>query len=167
MTLKRSFPPVVDGRTRVLILGSLPGEVSLAQGRYYAHPRNHFWHLLGGVIGAPLATMQYERRLMALLAAHVGLWDMVAGATRSGSLDQNLREIAANDLPGLIATLPDLRCVAFNGQKAASLGQRLVPSGLGTVVLPSSSPAHTLALVEKARHWGALAAFLDGHSARQ
>ena len=52
MTRKSSFPPVVAPDTRVLVLGSLPGERSLADGRYYAHPRNRFWHLMGTVIGA-------------------------------------------------------------------------------------------------------------------
>jgi len=39
---KRSFAPVADEGVRVLILGSLPGERSLAQGRYYGHPLNRF-----------------------------------------------------------------------------------------------------------------------------
>ena len=52
--LKRSFAPVANERTRLLLLGSLPGEESLARGRYYAHPRNQFWRLAGTVIGAEL-----------------------------------------------------------------------------------------------------------------
>jgi hypoxanthine-DNA glycosylase len=75
----------------LLVLGSLPGEESLAQGRYYAHPRNHFWTLIGAVIGRDLVALGYEARLAALLEAGVGLWDVVASATRRGSLDGAIR----------------------------------------------------------------------------
>ena len=67
--LKRSFAPVANERTRLLLLGSLPGEESLARGRYYAHPRNQFWRLAGAVIAAELEPLPYEARLEALLAA--------------------------------------------------------------------------------------------------
>src|SRR5919206_121626 len=80
--VKRSFPPIADAATRVLVLGSLPGEESLARGQYYANPRNHFWRLIGAVIGAELVTLPYEARLEALLAAGIGLWDTVGAATR-------------------------------------------------------------------------------------
>lgn len=57
MQAKRHFPPVVDQRTRVLILGSLPGEASLKAAQYYAHPQNGFWRLIGGVIGRDLTAL--------------------------------------------------------------------------------------------------------------
>src|ERR1043165_7030418 len=60
---KRSFAPVAHANTRVLVLGSLPGEESLAKAQYYGHPRNHFWRLIGGVIGAELEPLPYEERL--------------------------------------------------------------------------------------------------------
>src|SRR3712207_1978784 len=97
LPLQHSFPPVVNGETRLLVLGSLPGAVSLAQQRYYAHPRNHFWLLIGGVIGRDLASLVYEARLEALLEARVGLWDTVGAARRKGSLDTNIRLEQAND----------------------------------------------------------------------
>src|SRR3954447_19874076 len=90
-SLKRSFAPVADSNTRVLVLGSLPGEESLARRQYYAHPRNHFWRLVGAVIGADLVPLPYEARLEALLAAGIGLWDTVGSATRRGSLDGAIR----------------------------------------------------------------------------
>ncbi|MEA3270706.1 MAG: DNA-deoxyinosine glycosylase, partial [Pseudomonadota bacterium] len=80
MTLKRCFPPVVDAHTRVLILGSLPGEASLAQSQYYAHKQNQFWRLAGEVIGQDLPGMEYAARLQVLLAHRIGLWDVVAEA---------------------------------------------------------------------------------------
>lgn len=160
--IKRSFPPVVDARTRLLILGSLPGEASLAAGRYYAHPQNAFWRLLGGVIGSDLAGLDYAARLEALLAHRIGLWDVVAGATRQGSLDGAIRDAEANDLPALAATLPDLCAIAFNGKTAAKLGRlALGASRLTLIDLPSSSPAYTLALNGKAARWAALAACLE------
>ena len=73
MTLKRSFAPIVDEHTRVLVLGSLPGEVSLAQGQYYAHRQNRFWCLIGDVTGENLQEMPYEARLQTLLAHRYAL----------------------------------------------------------------------------------------------
>lgn len=161
-TRKSSFPPVVAPDTRVLVLGSLPGERSLAEQRYYAHPQNRFWHLIGGVIGRELVPLAYEDRLSALLQARVGLWDVVASAQRSGSLDAAIREAEHNALAGLAASLPELRAVGFNGATAAKIGAaQLGATQLVLVPLPSSSPAFAaMNLAEKERRWSALAPFL-------
>jgi hypoxanthine-DNA glycosylase len=159
---KSSFPPVVANDTRVLVLGSLPGETSLAARRYYAHPRNGFWHLIGTVIGKDLVSLDYEVRLAALLQAGIGLWDTVASARRQGSLDAALREVEHNRLVGLVTSLPELRAVAFNGAASAKVGMpQLVDTGLALVPLPSSSPANAaMPLHEKEKLWGALGEFL-------
>lgn len=141
------------------MLGSLPGEASLAAGRYYAHPRNAFWRLMGEVIGEDLAVLDYEDRLTTLLRHRVGLWDVVGEATRPGSLDTAIRDVVHNDLAALVATLPDLRAVAFNGGKAAKDGGRLLAGlegRLALIPLPSSSPALTTAFAAKATAWRAL-----------
>lgn len=160
---KHSFPPVVDAGTRLLLLGSLPGERSLAERRYYAHPQNQFWRLMAAVIGRPdLPALPYEARLDALLATGVGLWDVVASAHRTGSTDAAIRDAQGNDLAALAATLPQLRAVAFNGGTAWRAGQRqLAASGLTLVALPSSSPLHTIGLPAKLAEWAKLSAFLD------
>jgi hypoxanthine-DNA glycosylase len=152
---------VIDGRTRLLVLGSLPGEESLAQGRYYAHPRNHFWTLIGAVIGRDLVALGYEARLAALLKAGVGLWDVVASATRRGSLDGAIRGAEANGLAELVATVPELRAVAFNGARSAEIGRRaLAGVDVELIALPSSSPAYTLSLEAKRAAWLELRRFL-------
>lgn len=159
--IKRSFPPVADTHTRLLVLGSLPGEESLAQRRYYANPRNQFWTLIGGVIRRDLVPLSYEARLEALLAAGVGLGDTVASATRAGSLDTAIRGHTANDVRALAETLPELSAVAFNGGRSAAIGLKaLAGTSYALVPLPSSSPAYTLALADKQQAWGALRQFL-------
>ena len=160
--IKRSFAPVVDANTRILILGSLPGEASLRAGRYYANPRNQFWRLMEPVVGAALGGAPYEERLASLLMAGVGLWDVIRSASRPGSLDANIRDHQPNALPALIATLPALRVIAFNGGKASTLGRRLLDGarGLTLLSLPSSSPAYTAPLESKQSRWSELRALV-------
>ena len=164
MTLKRAFDAVVDARTRLLILGSLPGDASLKAGQYYGHPQNGFWRLMGGVIATDLVALPYAERLQALKAAGVGLWDVIARAERRGSLDRAIRKAEAADLNRLIADLPALRAVAFNGATAARIGRRslTLPLAPELIDLPSSSPAYTRPLAEKAVAWARLSIVIAG-----
>ena len=161
--MQHCFPPVTRPDTRLLLLGSLPGAMSLAAARYYANPRNQFWRLIGAVSGLDLVPLAYEARLEALLAAGIGLWDTVGAATRRGSLDGAIRAHSANDVVALAQRLPALRAVGFNGGKSAALG--LPPllaarQDLALLALPSSSPAYTLAFEQKLEAWRRLAEFL-------
>ena len=160
---KTAFAPVVDADTRVLILGSLPGDLSLAAARYYANPRNRFWHLTGAVIGRPeLPDLDYDARLAALRAAGIGLWDAAATATRPGSLDSAIRDIEPAELAKLIRTLPQLQAIAFNGKTSARIARPLLAeSGCTLIELPSSSPAHAaLPYEHKRQAWLTLRQFL-------
>lgn len=164
MTVPRrvGFAPVVDERTRVLILGSLPGDASLSAGQYYAHPRNAFWRLMEALLGIPLAALPYASRLEALLMHGVGLWDVIASAERRGSLDAAIRNPEAADLIALTARLPALRAVAFNGGTAARAGRRLLEGATTAALLdlPSSSPAHARPFDEKRARWSVLSPYL-------
>lgn len=147
----------------MLILGSLPGEASLAAGRYYAHPQNQFWRLVGAVIGQEnLPVLDYETRLAALATAGIGLWDTVASALRPGSLDAAIREAEHAPLADLVATLPELRAVAFNGGTSARIGRKLLAGITAQLVdLPSSSPAYAaLPFAEKRERWLILRQYL-------
>jgi double-stranded uracil-DNA glycosylase len=150
--------PVGSTDARLLILGSLPGEASLRAQRYYAHPQNQFWRLLGSAIGEDLAVMAYKERLERLEMRGIALWDVVGEARRQGSLDGAIRGATANQLADFVANHRRLSAVAFNGQTAARLG-RAALAGLDNVPLidlPSSSPAYTIAFAVKAERWSVL-----------
>ena len=156
--------PVGSGDARLLILGSLPGEASLKAQRYYAHPQNQFWRLLGAAIGEDLPALEYDDRIARLAAHHISLWDVVGEARRKGSLDGAIRDATPNLLADYVATHPRLRSVAFNGQTAARLGRLALAGveGLHLVDLPSSSPAYTLPLAWKLERWAELGPLASG-----
>jgi TDG/mug DNA glycosylase family protein len=164
VTIKHAFAPFADAQTRLLVLGTLPGDASLKAAQYYAHPQNGFWRLMSGPVGRDLYALPYPDRVEALRMAGVGLWDVIASAERPGSLDAAIRSPEAADLRGLIAGLPSLKAVAFNGATAARRGRKILgdAQGLTLIDLPSSSPAHaTRSLSEKAASWAILKTFLS------
>ena len=160
--MDRCFAPLVADDTRLMILGSLPGARSLAEQRYYAHPQNQFWRLVGAVIGRDLASMDYPDRLDALRLARIGLWDTVAEATRKGSLDADIKLHRSSEIGALAASLPDLRAIAFNGGTAARIGRRQLGEHppVALLDLPSSSPAYTISFEAKLDAWLRLREFL-------
>lgn len=155
------FPPIADRRARVLILGSMPSEASLAAGEYYAFRHNQFWRIAGEIAGfahdAP-----YARRKAALRSRRIALWDVVASCVRPGSLDSAIREdtIRVNDFAAFFAAHPAIRRVCFNGRKAESAWRRRVAPTLPKSLeleyrlLPSTSPAHAgMGYRSKLRIW--------------
>jgi double-stranded uracil-DNA glycosylase len=160
--LKTGLPPIAGVDARLFILGSMPGDASLAAGRYYAHPQNQFWRLVGSVIGEDLPSMDYAQRLGRLAAHRIGLWDVVNSAVRRGSLDQAIRDADHNRIEHLVHDFPNLEAIGFNGGTSATIGRKLIGSEhrLTLIDLPSSSPANTRPFVEKAAAWASLRPFI-------
>lgn len=160
--LVSGFPPVAADDARLLILGSMPGVASLSAGRYYAHPRNAFWPILGELLALP-PDLSYAGRLQALQAAGIALWDVMAGCERRGSLDADIvaGSVRANDFAAFLAVHREIRRIFFNGAAAEQafrrhvLGQPGVPR-LALQRLPSTSPAHAgMKVAEKLAAWRA------------
>ena len=155
---------IADPDATVLILGTLPGAVSLEKRQYYAQPRNAFWSIVAEVTGSE-SDAPYEERLRQLKRHRLALWDVCAAAKRPGSLDSAIRlgSIRANDFAGFFESHPHVRRICFNGRKASTLFERLVIPGLGDrladlrcLTLPSTSPAHaSMPLSRKIQLWKA------------
>ena len=151
--------PIINQDTHILILGSFPGEKSLAAKQYYAHPRNQFWPLLSAVLADDLAALPYPERLLRLQAHRIGLWDVIAACERKGSLDTAIRNAKANDFAALKQRCPQLTRVCFNGKTSGKLAAEFSNAGFETLVLPSSSPANAqLSFAQKLVHWQGITA---------
>lgn len=158
-----SFAPVENSDARVLILGSMPGEASLRAGEYYAHPRNHFWRMMGELIALDPAA-PYAQRVAALKFARIAVWDVLQSCSRAGSLDSNIDRATqqANDFQTFFAQHAGIRQVFFNG----SVAEQIYRSKVLPVVkmqpveylrLPSTSPAHAaLSFERKLAAWRAI-----------
>lgn len=141
-----SLPAIADEWSETLILGSMPGERSLAAGEYYAHPQNTFWRILGLLYQFD-ARAPYPSRVAALQQQQVAVWDVLHSCRRSGSLDTAilLSSEVPQDFPRFFAEHPRIRRVFFNGSKAEASFRRHVRDPLPTLAftkLPSTSPAH-------------------------
>jgi len=156
------FPPVADSHARVLILGTLPGQVSLQLQQYYAQPRNVFWKIMGRLFGAE-PELPYSERTQRLIMHGVALWDVCAAAQRPGSLDASIlhSSIVPNDFSTFLESHPHIHLICFNGAKAAELYRRAVLPELPSTIwhircetLPSTSPAHaSMTFEEKLARW--------------
>jgi TDG/mug DNA glycosylase family protein len=142
------FEPVAEPNARVLILGSMPGKASLAAGRYYAHPGNVFWAIMGELIGAR-PDLPYQARLDILHRSGIGLWDVLDSCIRAGSLDSSIKtdSAAPNDFKSFFMTHPNIARVFFNGAKAEQCFMKYIRPSLESGPLqyqrlPSTSPAN-------------------------
>jgi len=144
-----SFEPVIGIDPRVLILGSMPGVISLHATQYYGNPRNAFWPILSDLFGIEI-NCDYEQRVEQVSRLPLILWDTIKTCHREGSLDSNIQkhQLEANDIPALLNRYPGVVLVVFNGATSEKYFRRLVKpelpegSGLTFMKMPSTSPAN-------------------------
>jgi hypoxanthine-DNA glycosylase len=159
LALLQGLPPIARRDARLLVLGSFPSEASLAARQYYAHPRNHFWPLLGALWGLDLAGMPYARRVAEVRRRGLAIWDVYAACRREGSLDSAIEGAKPNDLAGLAARLPHLAAIAHNGGESARAMRVTRSLGLPVHRLPSTSPANaSWSFERKLQAWRAVLA---------
>lgn len=151
--MKYSFAPIIDGGSRVLILGSLPGDRSLADARYYAHPRNAFWRIVYGFWGETPPD-DFGARYEYILRRRLALWDVVKCAARDGSSDGKIKDETPSEIPALLESHPGVSLILFNGGCAfAKYGKYFGAPRLPYRKLLSTSPACAGRDEERRRMW--------------
>lgn len=139
----QSFPSLSNPNAKVLLLGTMPGAKSLAMNEYYGHPQNLFWKLVAAVFKEPLPT-DYQQKEEMLLRNNIAVWDVLQACERKGSLDSAIMKEVANDFTLFLLQHPNIKLIAFNGQKAAAFFKKHVglSDNYAFVTLPSTSPAN-------------------------
>ena len=129
MESSEGFPPIVRSDARLLVLGSLPGQKSLAVEQYYGHPQNAFWPIMKDLFGIE---GEYVERCAGLIDNKLALWDVLRASVRPGSLDADiqLETAAANDFGLFLNAHANIEKIVFNGKKAEQLFRTLVPEEL-------------------------------------
>ena len=151
--IKQGFPPIVDKNTEIIILGSLPGNISIKKHQYYGNPGNDFWRLLGSAINEDLQSMDYGSRLETLKCNGIGLWDVLKTGDSVGSGDAKIRDEEINQFSILKEIAPKLRLICFNGKKSGKYEPILREIGYETKILPSSSGANRRSLEKRRYEW--------------
>ncbi len=151
--LLTGLPPILDAGIETLILGSFPSPASLAAQQYYAHRQNQFWRVLAALLDEALADADYAEKQRCLLRHHIGVWDVYHRCQRQGALDSAIRSAEPNDFSDLRRIAPALRRIGFNGRTAARFERQFAREGYEVHILPSTSPAYTLAFERKAERW--------------
>lgn len=138
--MKHEIPPVYDGNSRILILGSFPSEASRSAGFYYGHPRNRFWRVISAVLGAKTPA-DTDAKIRMLLKNGIALWDVIGSCTVTGSADSSIKDVVPNDL-SVVFRAADIRAVYLNGSLAYSLYKKYGTSDAPYFRMPSTSPAN-------------------------
>ncbi len=156
-----SFPPVVDKNSKILILGSMPGAKSLQMQQYYAFPQNQFWRIMFSLFDEGFSD-DYEVRINLLKQNRVALWDVIESCERKGSTDTEIKAEIDNNISDLIKNHPGIQAIFCNGQKAYKNLVKIMGKEfrIPILVLPSTSPLHTVRFEGKLESWQVIRHYL-------
>ncbi len=159
----RSFPPLADRRSVVLVLGTMPGPEALRKREYYGFSGNHFWRIMADLFdgGRPL---DYLERIALVKRHRIALWDVLASCERVGAADSAIRAERPTDIARLLARHPGIGMIFLNGGTCERLYRKYhgdrIP--LPRLRLPSTSPAHaSIPYSRKLEAWSAVARYLE------
>lgn len=158
----QSFKPFVDARSRVLILGSMPGPVALKKQQYYGFEGNHFWTIVPALFNKE-RPKEYADRLALVRDNRIALWDVLESCVRPGAADLAIKNPKLNPIPDLLKDYPEIRAVFINGRTAHDLFTKKFGSVMTrpVIYLPSSSPANAaMPIKEKIKKWSVVLDYL-------
>ena len=141
---KIAFPPIAGSNSKILILGTMPGERSLFLQQYYGHAGNHFWKIMYSLFDKTF-NKDYEDRKKLLLENGIALWDVLQYSEGLGSADSAIINEKTNDFASFYNKHLQIQKVFFSSKKAEEFYNKHVgkEDSKTYYVLPSPSSANT------------------------
>ncbi|WP_394773082.1 DNA-deoxyinosine glycosylase [Flavobacterium sp.] len=156
---KEALPPLINNSSRILILGTMPGDQSIAKQEYYGNKGNHFWRIMFTIFNQDYS-LNYEDRKNLLKSHQVALWNVLANCIRIGSSDSKIKNEEVNDFENFHLQYPDIKYIFFESKSAAKYYQKYVKpkEGISYYIMPSTSGLNAgIPLSEKIDCWRKLA----------
>lgn len=137
-----NIPPLYDGKSKILILGSFPSVKSREGQFFYHHPQNRYWKVMAAVLNCRTPETIEEKKRM-ILSNHIAMWDVIASCEISGSSDSSIKDVIPNDI-GKLLKETEIDKIYTNGGTAHKYYQRYIKKEIGRedIPLPSTSPAN-------------------------
>ena len=165
------FEPIIDSKSKVLILGTMPGEASIKAKEYYAHTDNLFWDIIFRICiqswkMEELVIADYDSKVQLLYDNNIAVWDVLQFCNRKGSLDKDILNQIQNDFNLFLKQNSQIKAIFFNGKKAFEYfeNQKLSKSILNNIkliTLPSTSPSNTKNSFYILKEWLQIRKFLN------
>lgn len=151
--LIKGFKPLVGENPKILILGTAPGQESLATKEYYSSRTNSFWKIVGIIYNQGNEFQDYGQKVEVLKANHVAVWDVIHSCIRDGSSDKNIKNPEFNNLEQFLQKYPSISLVVFNGVKSKKFFDKCTKTDKNCKVLPSTSRARAIPFAKKVDEW--------------
>ncbi len=137
-------PPLINEKSRVLLLGSILSPKSAEARFYYAHPQNRFWRVLSALFDEQMPSSSQDRARFAL-SHGIALWDVISECDIIGASDGSIKNAIYNDIAGLLNDYPAINRIFATGTKAFDLLVKYNVSIQNPIIsnarrLPSTSP---------------------------
>ena len=164
LSFKNGLEVWVGENPIVLILGTFPGEKSLASQAYYQNKsHNSFYKIMESLFERPMGMSDKEF----VTQNHIALWDCMKEADRKGSLDSNIKSYMPNEIEGFLNCHPTISTIILNGTgETTSVFEQNYPinnlmQNYKIISLPSTSNSLAKSFEEKKQSWKIVKEIID------
>ncbi|MBE0637354.1 MAG: DNA-deoxyinosine glycosylase [Bacteroidales bacterium] len=154
---KESLPSISDSDTEILILGTMPGDNSLANQQYYNNSKNQFWKIIFAIFNNEIPVENYDNRIELLKKHKIGLWDVLKTCNREGSSDSAIVNPIPNDFKEFFDNHTRIKTLIFNGKGSFTYYKQFIKLNFGKSLIQLNSTSSLNShknIDQKIEEWG-------------
>ena len=163
---KQCLDPWVGESPYILILGTLPSDISIKSQAYYQNKsHNSFYKIMEHLF----QRSEGQSDIDFITSNHIALWDCMKKASREGNLDANIKDDIPNDVKEFLQIHPTILTIVLNGGLAKKKFYKYFSSSdfserIKVISLISSSNAASKVFEEKLEEWRIIKDIIDAQT---